>query len=316
VKALVLSGGGSKGAFQVGVLRYLVDTENVDYDIYAGASVGALNCSQCACGPLKETLPELEDIWLHQVQGNHSIWNQHIWHYVLVGIITIVAFTIAGFMSFILDGPKWLTTIFAMLAVASLYIPYFSLNHTHSIYSTEPLRKLIETNLVVNKLRESGKILRVGAVSYTTGKYYSASGTDEQIVDWIMASSAFPVFFPPVEIGGQYWTDGGVTNIVPLSDALAAGATEIDIILCSPPEIDAAESLPGIPQQLMRDLDIMTTEIQRNDLTARLNGKDVKIRIFKPVSDLTSNSLSFDPTSIQNMYNEGKRVAEATLKAG
>jgi len=63
MKALVLSGGGSAGAFQVGVLRYLVDNENVEYDIHTGISVGALNSALLASGTMKETLPLLENIW-------------------------------------------------------------------------------------------------------------------------------------------------------------------------------------------------------------------------------------------------------------
>lgn len=315
MKALVLSGGGSKGAFQVGVLRYLVDNEHVEYDIYAGSSVGALNGSQCACGPLSETLESLEDVWLNQVKGNQSIWRHHLWYYILIGISIISAFTIGGFLSFIFNAPKWLTILFGVLAVASVYIPYFSLNHTHSIYTTDPLRKLIERNLDLDKLRSNGKLLRVGAVSFTTGEYRSATEKADNIIDWIMASSSFPVFFPPTQIEGQYWTDGGVTNIVPLSDVLEAGATEVDIILASPPDAGFYYGLPGIPQQLMRDLDIMSTEIQRNDLQARINGRDIKIRIFKPEKPLTDNSLSFDPTSIRAMYEEGKRIAEKTVKS-
>ena len=102
---------------------------------------------------------------------------------------------------------------------------------------------------------------------------------------------------------------------MPVSDVLEQGATEIDIILASPPSAGYYSGLPGIPQQLMRDLDIMSTEIQRNDLSTRLYGKDVKVRIFKPEAPLTSNSLNFDPKKIKNMYDEGKRIAEKTLKA-
>lgn len=315
MKALVLSGGGVKGAFQVGVLRGLLDhNPELDYDIYAGSSVGALNSSQCACAPLKDSLPKLEDVWLNQVKGNQSIWKHHLWYYILIGIGIILLFTIGGFFSFILSAPKWVTILFALFALISFYIPYYSLNHTHSIYTTDPLRKLIESNLDVEKLRKSGKQLRVGAVSFTTGEYRAATEDAEDIVSWIMASSAFPVFFPPVPIVGHYWTDGGVMNIVPLNDVIEAGATEIDIILASPANAGFYYGLPGIFSQMMRNIDIMSSEVQRNDLQAKINGKNVKIRIFKPAMQLTSNSLNFDPKRIKNMYQEGRRVAENSLK--
>lgn len=65
-KALVLSGGGSKGAYQVGVLKHILGTASIDYQIFCGVSVGALNAMALAMFPSgqeKEALQKILNIW-------------------------------------------------------------------------------------------------------------------------------------------------------------------------------------------------------------------------------------------------------------
>lgn len=315
MKALVLSGGGAKGSFQLGVLKSLLEQEqNLDYDCYIGISVGALNCSLLATGQLKETIIELENVWLNKVKGNHSVWKHHLLIYIFICIGIILLLLGAAFISFILSAAKWITIIFLILSAAALYLPYYALMNTHAIYRIDPLKELIKNNLDVKKLRLSGKRLRVGAVSFESGQYYSATEQDENIVDWILASSAFPVFFPMAEIDNNHWTDGGVVDIAPLADAIALGATEIDVILTSPIVPSKKEDLPGIPGQLMRILELMSTEILKNDIKSKCSKyKDLKIRIFMPDNYLTNNSLDFSPEKLRYMYNEGIRMANQPI---
>ncbi len=315
MRALVLSGGGSKGAAEVGVLDYLLEKEpDLDYDIYAGVSVGALNVSLLATGPFKEEFPKLKDVWLNQVKGSQSVWSHHLWYYILGCIIFILVFFIGAIVSLILSAPKLLTIALFLLGFGSFYFPYRALNYSHSVYVNDPLRKLLTNNLDVEKLKNSGKKIAIGTVSFNSGKYKTVSTVDDKIIDWIMASSAFPVFFPMPYIDGEYWTDGGVVNIAPLNDALAMGATDIDVILTSP--IDAGQFYGTVPivKQVMRNIDIMTSKILSDDVT--FNGQDEKqinIRFFIVDHQLTSNSLDFSPDKIQNMYQEGRKLAEKVL---
>src|SRR5438874_5677676 len=65
-RALVLSGGGSKGAFEVGVLQRLMGDERTDYDLLCGTSVGAINASYLAQTPLgqpREAAAKLRALW-------------------------------------------------------------------------------------------------------------------------------------------------------------------------------------------------------------------------------------------------------------
>lgn len=310
MKALVMSGGGSKGAFEVGVLRYLHDNEKVEYDIIAGISVGALNAGMLATGPMEETLPVLEEVWLKSVTGNSSVWKHYLlWH--MVGcVIGTSVLSLGTLLSSVLGGPLWLTILLGLITLGSLFLPYHFIKILKSVYKTTPLRKIVKKHLDLEKLKSSGKKLLVGATAYETGEYRYVDETNPDIVKWIMASSAFPVFFPLEKIDGLHWTDGGVTNVVPLQDAIENGATEIDIILTGPLG-NTEEKTFGILPQLERSIDIQSSEVVRNDL--HVDDKTIKIRIFEPEKKFEYSSLNFSPKHIRETYEAGLKLAEKVV---
>src|SRR3990170_691842 len=66
MRALVLSGGGSKGAYQCGVLQYLLNDLGIQYSVLCGVSVGALNAALLAMYPLgqeKQSFESLKNLW-------------------------------------------------------------------------------------------------------------------------------------------------------------------------------------------------------------------------------------------------------------
>lgn len=66
MRALVLSGGGSKGAYQVGALKYILGEQNVRYDAFCGVSVGAINCaflSMFKSGEEQQSIEVLYSLW-------------------------------------------------------------------------------------------------------------------------------------------------------------------------------------------------------------------------------------------------------------
>lgn len=311
MKALVLSGGGSKGAFEVGVLRYLHDHEKIEYDIFAGVSVGALNACYLATGSMEETLPILEKVWFKEVKGNTSIRKQYLLWYMVGCVIGTSLLSLGTLISAILSAPLAFTIILGLITLASLYLPYYFLTTVRSVYRTGPLRKIVKKYLDLEKLRTSGKKLLVGGVAYETGEYRYADEQNPNIVNWIMASSAFPVFFPLEKIEGLNWTDGGLTNVVPLYDALENGATEIDVILTGP-RGETPENEYGVLAQLERALDLMTREIVRNDIL--FLDKTIKIRVFEPEKKFSYSSLKFDPKHVRETYEHGLKVAEKVIK--
>lgn len=272
MRALVLSGGGSKGAFQAGVLKSLVD-RGFTWDVIAGVSVGALNGAFIAQFPKEEQaegVRKLVEFW-KEIEGDKSIFR------------------------------RW--------------FPFGKLHALWkgSMYDTSPITKKVKATLDAEALKTSGVKLIVGAVCLESGEYRAIQGSEPDIHEWVLASAAFPVAFPPRKIDGKSWVDGGVRDITPITDVLDMGASEIDVVLTGPlnePEVifpskDASNAIP----LAIRVANIMADEIFNSDLD-RVPEKDMpRVQVFAPPNgaDL-AEPLSFDPKKIASMYELGLQV--------
>lgn len=302
MKVLILSGGGVRAVQQIAFLRKLLnENPDLNYDCICGTSAGALNAAILATGTLEETIPKAEQIWLHELKGNYSIWRHHLLYYILSGTCLITFFAILALLFFIFTFNKLLTLIFIFLAMASLYVPYLSLKKSSSVYKTDPLRNIIEKHLDLEKLRSSDKILRVGTVCYETGEYKLAKETDYNIIDWIMASSSYPILFPMTFIDGLHWKDGGVLNMNLFYNALKLNPTHIDVIICTPIEVGVEKRL-GLSRQLERLLNLIYNDIITDDIAILKSFPNV--RVFIASKDFKVGSLSFHPEKIKEMYDE------------
>lgn len=284
MRALVLSGGGSKGAFQVGVLKRWMGDQKQDYDIMVGVSVGALNIAGLAHipkGNSQQAVSWLENFWLTKVTGNESVYK------------------------------RW--------------SPFGRLHSLwkHSIYDSSPLARLVNDNIDLSQVASNGRALAVGAVCLDSGEHVFGTEQDPKFADWILASSSFPVFFTPIEINGKLYSDGGIINITPLGQAIRMGADEIDVIVCSDPfSNDEWKSTrrTAVPDQVIRTLGLMSDQIARfdieqislkNDLaTISDKYKSVKVRVVKPSSPISIDSLTFDPIDIRLMIAQGYSDAD------
>lgn len=277
MRALVLSGGGVKGAYQVGALKHLIGDLGRNYDILSGISVGALNCSFMSMFSKeqeKQGLDKLLGFW-------HNANNKMVYK-------------------------RW--------------FPFGKLHALwkNSLYNSQPLVDLVRKNVNLEKVRQSGRIVSVGAVSLTTGHYKVFTGSDDHFVDGVIASSAFPAGLKAIEIAGELYTDGGVKHVTPLGEAIKYGATEIDMILCSPmSSTDKYDKKSAAIKLALRTIDLMTDELVAADLKKAVlhneiaslkvgyDKKYVKINIIQPVQDLTENSLDFDHDKIMEMMEKG-----------
>ena len=191
-----------------------------------------------------------------------------------------------------------------------------------SFLNSEPLEKLVRRELDIEKVRASGKELRVGAVSINklTNETFSQSHPD--IVTAVIASAAMPAFFKPVNFAGQWWTDGGIRETTPIKACLDAGCDEIDVVICQPEPRDI-EGKPSLMQIIGRAVESMSDEIVWRDykmavMYNRLSAFDrsrkyIKLRLFSPVSTLNEDALKFDPGEAKALQQEGYQVATALL---
>jgi predicted acylesterase/phospholipase RssA len=283
MRALVLSGGGVKGAYQVGALKKWIGDDGHDYDIFCGTSVGALNSAYLSQYGKGETTPAWEAL--------RGLWSR-------------------------VDETN----------VKKSWFPFglFSALWKSSAYDSAPLRRWVLSELDVAKIKRSSKQLRVVACSWNSGNIKIASEKDEDIAQWVLASSSYPVLLSPIPLRDELWTDGGLRVVTPLGEAIRAGATHVDVIMCSDPEHSAHFEPAGkaaIPSFLMRAIDVCNDAVMVADLKtcglknrlAKLDAqyRDVTIRLLQPRVRIAVDSLDFAPKGIEEMIKVGYEDAQA-----
>ncbi len=248
-RALVLGGGGARGSFQVGMLQELAGKRGIDFPILRGVSVGALNAAFLAQAPMGNSPAESLSNLKIQVGVLHKLWTKEI-----KGNFSIYAERAGGFAGLALGAD--------------------------SIYSVEPLRRLIRKHVSLAALRASGRDFAVGTVSLLTGEYEEWTPTDDDFLDKLIASTAIPVVFPFVNTGEDVLVDGGVRNITPLSAAFRARPDEIYVLLTSRLVAETDGSLPGstVEKESFKQWD-------DNWLGTKIGGLDVLKRTVKILTD-------------------------------
>lgn len=283
MRALVLSGGASKGAFQVGVLKNWMGDRGTEYDIISGVSVGALNAAGLAMtrkGDPVGAIKWVERFWRHSVRTDNVY-------------------------------KRW----FPFGRLHALW--------RHSVYDSTPLIDLMKSSLNHNNIANNGRMIAVGSVCLETGEHRYARETDMNFIDWVIASASVPVFFPPVLIDGKLWSDGGLKNITPLGAAIELGATHVDVITCNPLVQDTwiSKKRRALPDQVVRTLDLLLDRVSSNDIEMTLlknklslmgneSEKSVKLRVASPDKKLVDNTLDFSRESIDRMIDVGYRCAD------
>jgi NTE family protein len=223
---LVLTGGGARAAYQVGVLKWIArNYPDIHVPILTGVSAGAVNVGKLAAAP--GTFPQA-------VEGLEQLWRN----------LRVDDIFRAGSASMARNAIRW------ALSLVSGGNP--GAPRTRGFLDTEPLRELlhevlapvdgeitgIDYNIAMRKLQAVALI----TTSYTTGQtVVFVKGRDVRpwsrpqrrtelgpiTVEMIMASASLPLFFPAVQIGDEWYGDGGIRLAAPLSPALHLGADRI-----------------------------------------------------------------------------------------
>lgn len=275
--ALVLSGGGFKGAFQIGALRHLrknwsqinPDTSEMKFDVIAGVSVGSLNGALTA----SDEFDELEKLWLdiginvEEVYTSDFIDTKNQTDELKVNFnfkkikekfIPNVDFRVSLWkgVAMLFSKSKRAKFIDDLLAeVEKDFTENFK--NFRSIADNTPLRNKLKKLIAINKMKNC--IYKCGFVSLNDGKYYSYKHTqfktDEDFRNGILASTAMPIVWEPVNrittiINNRdniidQSVDGGIRNVSPLADVIEeinnddpGNEYTIIIINCNSGEVD------------------------------------------------------------------------------
>lgn len=329
-KAFVLSGGGSKGAFEVGAVRCLHDVAGIRPSIICGTSVGALNAAKLAEGGV--ALFELERLW-RDMKSPADLYIEPNWFKTLDKVLKTFLTSASSSLFFEIAG---LAVNFVMhkimgAAVSAMGVPgvvytvvtsfypvitgaidagrYISAitqaMGAQSLFDFTPTASKINLNIDPAKVAASGIKLRITTVSLEFGKLriidengtFLDSGFQVPLRDAVKASASIPAVFPPVPLSGPHGTenyvDGGVRENVPVKAAVEAGAHRIYAILLNPTELPFATPFPKIIDITKRAVDIILDEAQSNDYDP-FRGFGIPITLIAPTF-LIYGPLSVDP---------------------
>jgi predicted acylesterase/phospholipase RssA len=331
-QGLVLSGGGAKGAFEVGAVRCLRDVAKVKFDVISAASAGALNGAKLAEGGA--ALWDLEALWLG-MQDSSDLYVERAWFTALEPTLRSVfksgssslAFEAAGFVASyvtnqILGGlagafgiPGLVYSIYTSLypvttGVIDLVRYYNAVQQAladPSIFLFTPVSQKIDSNIDPVKVAASGIALRVTAVALESGRarvfdekgVMLGSGFAAPLRDVVKASASIPIAFPPIPIAGpngtENYIDGGVRDNVPIGAAVEAGAHRIYAVLLNPTDVGPAPSFAGATMIALagRAVSIMLDEAQVEDVDP-FRGFGVPVTLIAPTF-LVHDTLMVDP---------------------
>ena len=210
-RILVLQGGGALGAYQAGVYEALAATGQTPSWV-AGISIGAINAALIVGNPPERRVQRLREFW-DTVTSSSAMLNPPV----APGVELRGVFNEAN------------ATIGAVFGLPGFFVPRFpaapfQLPGTAgalSYYDTEPLRATLEQLVDFDLLNSGSMRMSVGAVNVRTGNFAYFDTADQRLdARHIMASGALPPGFPPVEIDGEWYWDGGLVSNTPLQYVL------------------------------------------------------------------------------------------------
>lgn len=274
---LILTGGGARAAYQVGVLKAIAEMlprrAHNPFSIICGTSAGALNAAVLSVNmrSFRKGVRHLDRIW----KNFHA---DQVYRTDLLGVFNNTVYWLAG-----------------------LILSVFGVNKLDqvSLLDNTPLIELLDEIMPCEKIQESIDSGLLRALSITASGYGSGESVTfyqgaEDIVPWqgtrrigvktkienrhLLASSALPFLFPAIQINREYFGDGSMRQIAPISSAMQLGANSVLVIGVSNNEqngprneIGSYPSLAQIAGHALNSifLDSMEVDLER---VRRLNG--------------------------------------------
>jgi predicted patatin/cPLA2 family phospholipase len=289
MRALVISGGGSKGAFAGGVAQYLIENKKHQYDLFLGTSTGSLLVSHLA---------------LNQVDKIKKVYTNVDQH----AIFNVCPFSI--------KRKKGLETI----KINHFNVLRNLFNGSKTFGESYNLKKLIKsafTEPEFNQLKATHKdvIITVSNLSLNQVEYKSIKDFNyEDFCEWIWISCNYTPFMSLVKKDGCEYADGGLGSMVPIEEAIKRGATHVDAIVLQT-EITHLNRMPStnafslLTNMFAFILDrIESQNIKIGKFAASNN--DAIIDFYYTPTVLTTNALVFNKEKMTSWWQSGFNFAK------
>lgn len=289
MRALVISGGGSKGAFAGGVAQFLIEEAQHKYDLFVGTSTGSLLISHLALNKLAKIREIYSSVNQNSIFDNcpFVIKKKHGIEVISINHWNVVKNFIRGKKTF---------------------------------GESENLRWLIRESITPQEFEElkSGDtdvIVTVSNLSLNQVEYKSIKDcTYEEFCDWIWISSNYTPFMSLAKRNGCEYADGGLGTLVPIEEALKRGATEVDVVVLHT-EVNYLNRMPvRNPFELITTIfSYMLDRIENQNIRIGklvANQKDAIINFYYTPTVLTTNSLIFNKERMTLWWKRGYLYAK------
>ncbi|GAB5563874.1 MAG: hypothetical protein Wins2KO_09370 [Winogradskyella sp.] len=284
MRALVISGGGSKGAFAGGVAQYLMEHEKREYDMFLGTSTGSLLVPHLAVN----NIPKLHKIFTNVQQQD--------------------IFSVSPFVQRKKGDREYVSIDF----VNSLW-QFIKMKRTFG--ESKSLKRNIRKNFTLEeyqKIKETKHdvVVTVSNLSMNRVEYKSINDcTYEEFCNWIWISCNYIPFMSLAKVDGYEYADGGLGCVIPIREAILRGATEVDAVVLEAENMGKQRVLGKNPFSLMMNLfGHLLDQVERNDIViGQLAAKNnnVKLNLYYTPTSLTENSLIFSKRLMEKWWKQG-----------
>lgn len=289
MRALVISGGGSKGAFAGGVAQYLLQDCLHKYDLLLGTSTGSLLIPHLALGNVSKIYDIYTNVDMSKI------------------------FDINPFVVKKKEGVD-------VVSISHFNVIWQFLKGRRTFGESQELRKYIKKNFTLTefnqlKAAKTDIVVTVTNLSKNDVEYKSINDFEyREFCDWIWISCNYIPFMSLVTKDRCDYGDGGFSSLVPIREAINRGATEIDVVILETETQLTPRIIGRNPFSLMVDLfQTLLTQVEKHDITIgkmAANSKNVKLNLYYTPTQLTNNALIFNKQRMKQWWHEGYEYAK------
>jgi predicted patatin/cPLA2 family phospholipase len=293
MRALVISGGGSKGAYAGGVAEYLIKEKGYKYDLYVGTSTGSLLVPHLAAGKIDKIYNVFTDVKQSNIFSVNPFRTRRKGDREYVSI---------NFINSLWQFIKMKRTFGESKALKRYLKKHFTEEEYYFIKTTKEDVVVTVSNLSQNR------------VEYKSIKDFSY----DEFCEWIWISCNYIPFMSLAKVDGFEYADGAFGCVVPIREAIQRGATEIDAVVLESENLEYMKVLGKNPFSLMLNLfGHLLDQVERSDiLIGKLAAKNkgVKLNLYYTPSKLTENSLIFNKKLMVSWWQQGFDYAKSRHK--
>lgn len=289
MRALIISGGGSKGAFAGGVAQYLIENKKIPYDLFIGTSTGSLLVGHLALNKIAE----IKEIYTNVNQ--ESIFNV---------------------CPFKIKRKKGIETI----GINHLNVLRNILSGSKTFGESYRLKELIKENFSqpdFEQLKQSevDVVITVSNLSLNQVEYKSVKDFDyEEFCEWVWISCNYTPFMTLVKKNGCEYADGGLGSMIPIEEAIKRGATTVDAIILQTetttfnrmPSLNAFSLLTNMFAFMLDRIESQNVRIGKFVAT----NQNAIINFYYTPTVLTTNSLIFEKEKMKLWWQSGLNFAK------